>query len=98
MIGYILLRRNGGRVWLCSYLNLRAIAYIGQPSNTRVANKCGLPPSYQHLWALLERFNLKTCSFFTPVSELRMVMHETEEVLGLHHGNLPQGSMWPQRA
>lgn len=54
-----------------------------------VDNKYGIPPSHQHLWAVLECFNPETCTFFIPIGELRMTLHEMEEVSGLQHGGLP---------
>lgn len=61
-----------------------------------VAIKYEISPSYQHLWALLERFNPETCIFFTHVGELGMALHEMEEVSGYIMATFLIRSVYPQ--
>jgi len=43
----------------------------------------GIPQSNQYFYAILERYNPETCTFFTPVREMRLSLHEMYEVSGL---------------
>ena len=45
--------------------------------------------SNHHFFAMLERYNLKTCTFFTQVGEMGFSLHEMYEVLGLANGRHP---------
>jgi len=38
---------------------------------------------------MLEHYNLETCTFFTPVREMRFALHEMYEVSGLAMGDIP---------
>jgi len=38
---------------------------------------------------MLERYNLKTCTFFTPVGEMEFAIHEMYEVSRLAMGDIP---------
>ena len=38
---------------------------------------------------MLERYNLETCTFFSPVGEMRFALYEMYEVSGLVMGNIP---------
>ena len=49
----------------------------------------GIPQSNQYFYAILERYNPKTCMFFTPVGEIRLALHEMYEVSGLVIGDAP---------
>ena len=49
--------------------------YIG-PSGSSY----GIPQSNHHFYAVLEHYNIETCTFFTPVGEMGFSLHE---VLGL---------------
>ena len=40
----------------------------------------GLPQSTQYFYAVLERYNLETCTFFTLVGEMGLALHEMYEV------------------
>jgi len=35
----------------------------------------GIPQSHHHFFAMLERYSLETCTFFTPVGEMKFVLH-----------------------
>jgi len=43
----------------------------------------GIPQSNQYFYAILERYNLKTCTFFTPIGEMGLALHEMYKVSGL---------------
>ena len=38
---------------------------------------------------MLERYNLETCTFFTPVGEMGFALHEMYEISGLAMGDTP---------
>jgi len=58
------------------YTTIRAVQYdISQSSH--------------HFFAMLERYNPKTCTFFTPVKEMGLALHEMYEVSGLVMGDIP---------
>ena len=38
---------------------------------------------------MLERYNPKTCTFFTPVGEMRFALHKMYEVSSLSTGDIP---------
>jgi len=42
----------------------------------------GLPQSSHHFYGVLERYNPLTGTFFTPVGEMRLALHELYEVSG----------------
>ena len=42
-----------------------------------------------HFYAILERYNLETCTFFTPIGEMVLALHEMYEVSGLVIGDVP---------
>ena len=43
--------------------------------------------STQHFYAILERYNPETCTFFTPIVEMGLAFHEMYEVSGLVIGD-----------
>ena len=49
----------------------------------------GIPPSSQNFFGILERYNPLTGTFFTPVGEMGLALHELYEVSGLAMGILP---------
>ena len=57
------------------YHTIRAICY-------------GIAPSLYNIFAILERYNLDTCTFFTRVGEMGFSLHELFEVSGLSMWNL----------
>ena len=40
-------------------------------------------------FAILERYNLETCTFFTPIRKIGLTLHEMYEVSGLMIGDAP---------
>jgi len=54
-----------------------------------------IPQSNHHFYAILERCNPKTCTFFTPVGEMRFALHDMFEVSGLVMGDTPYGEYVP---
>ena len=49
----------------------------------------GIPQSAQHFYAILEWYNPETWTFFTPIGEIRLSLHEMYEVSGLMIGDTP---------
>ena len=49
----------------------------------------GFLQSNHHFYAVLESYNLETCTFFTPVGEMGFALHEMYEVSGLVMGDTP---------
>ena len=49
----------------------------------------GIPQSTQHFYTILERYNPETCTFFTPIGEMGLALHEMYEVSGLMIGDAP---------
>jgi len=49
----------------------------------------GNPQSNQHFYAILERYNLETCTLFTPIREMGFALHEMYETSGLVIGDAP---------
>ena len=45
--------------------------------------------SHYHFFAMLELYNLDTCTFFTPSRELGFALHEMYEVLDHRWGSYP---------
>jgi len=45
--------------------------------------------STQHFYAILERYNSETCTFFTPIGEMGLALHEMYEVSGMVIGDAP---------
>jgi len=45
--------------------------------------------SNHHFFAMLERYNQETCTFFTPFGEMGFALHEMCEVSGLVMGDIP---------
>jgi len=42
----------------------------------------GIPQSIQHFYAILKWYNPETCTFFTPIGEMGLALHEMYEVSG----------------
>jgi len=49
----------------------------------------GIPQSSQNFFGILERYNPLTGTFFTPVGEMGLALHELHEVSGLVTGDMP---------
>ena len=49
----------------------------------------GIPQSNHHFYAVLERNNPETCTFFTPVEEMGFILNEMYEVSGLMMRDIP---------
>ena len=49
----------------------------------------GIPQSTQYFYAILERYNLWTRTFFTPVEKMGLALHEMYVVSGLVIGDAP---------
>ena len=49
----------------------------------------GVPPSSHNFFGVLERYNSLTGTFFTPVGEMGLALHELHEVSGLASGDIP---------
>lgn len=57
--------------------------------------KYGIHQNPSSFYAMLERFNLDSCTFFTPVGELGLEFHEMYAVSGLSWGNIPYEERYP---
>jgi len=42
----------------------------------------GISQSFHHFYGVLKRYNLSTCTFFTPVGEMGLALHELYEFWG----------------
>ena len=60
-----------------------------------IATRHGIDYNYYNFYAILENYNPKTCTFFTPVGELGFALHEMYDVLGLPFGDLPYEEFIP---
>jgi len=49
----------------------------------------GIPQNNHHFYAVLEHYNLETCTFFTSAREIGVALHEMCEISGLAMGNAP---------
>ena len=49
----------------------------------------GILQSSHHFFAMLESYNPKTCTFFTPVGEMGFALHEMYKVSRLVIGDIP---------
>ena len=76
MVGFVLAELGDLLLQVGLYKAVRAI-------------QCGLPQSTQHFYAVLERYNPETCTFFTPLGEMGLALHEMCEVSGLVMGDAP---------
>ena len=47
----------------------------------------GIPQSNQHFYVVLERYNPETCTFFTPIGEMGLSLHEMYKVSRLVIGD-----------
>jgi len=48
-----------------------------------------IPQRSNHFFAMLEGYNPETCTFFNPVGEMGLALHEMYEVSGLVMGDIP---------
>ena len=48
----------------------------------------GITPSHFYFFAMLEEYNLDTCTFFTSIGEMGFALYEMFEVSGLSMGDL----------
>ena len=49
--------------------------------------QCGISQSTQHFYAILERYNPENYTFFTPIREMELTLHEMYKVSGLMIGD-----------
>ena len=49
----------------------------------------GIALSHYNLFEIFEKYNLDTCTFFTPVGEMGFTLYKMFEVLGLFMRDLP---------
>ena len=49
----------------------------------------GIPQSNQHFYAILKRYIPESCTFFAPIGEMGLALHEIYEVSGLVIGDAP---------
>jgi len=61
--------------------------------NTIPAAQYGITQSNLHPFTMLERYNLETCTFFTPIGGIRFTLHEMYEVNGLAMETFPIKNM-----
>ena len=80
LVGFILEDLRDELLQTGLYIAIRAVQY-------------GILHSSHHFFAMLERYNLETCTFFTPVGEMRFALHEIYEVSGLVMGDIPTKNM-----
>jgi len=55
---------------------------------TRSGPCYGIAPSHYNSFAILEKYNPNTCTFFTPVRKMGFALHEMFEVSGQSMGDL----------
>ena len=82
MVGFVLAELGDLLLQAGLYEAVRAVQY-------------GLPQSTQHFYAVLEHYNSETCTFFTPMGETRLALHEMYEVSGLVMGDAPNEEIRP---
>ena len=70
MVGFVLEDLKDELLQTGLYTTVRVVQY-------------GIPQSIHHFFAMLKRYNMKTCTFFIPVGEVGLALHETYEVSGL---------------
>ena len=76
MVGFVFVELKNLLLQAGLYGAVRAIQY-------------GIPQSTQYFYAILEHYNPKTCTFFTPLGEIGLTLHEMYEVSGLVIGDAP---------
>ena len=76
MVGFVLTEFEDSLLEAELYGVVRAVQY-------------GIPQSNQCFYAVLERYNLETCTFFTPIGDMGLILHEMYEVWGLVIGDAP---------
>ena len=70
MVGFVLEDLKDELLQTSLYTAVQAVQYV-------------IPHSSHHFFVMLERFNSETCTFFTPVVEMGLALHEMYEVSGL---------------
>ena len=68
--------------WICSR-RARDSAVVGGVIHSVRAVQYGLPQSSQNFYGVLEHYNPLTGTFFTPVGEMGLALHELYDVSGL---------------
>jgi len=76
MVGFVLVELGDLLLQAGLYGAVRAVQY-------------GIPQSTQIFYTVLERYNPETCTFCTPLGEMRLALHEMYEVSGLVIGDAP---------
>jgi len=76
MVGFVLTELEDSLKQAGMYQAVRVVQY-------------GIPQSSHHFYGILEHYNPWTCTFFTPVGEVGLDLHELYEVLGLVIGDAP---------
>ena len=76
MVGFVLTEIGDFLLQTGLYGAVRAVQY-------------GIPQSTQHFYAVLERYNPETCTFFTPLGEMGLAFHKMYEVSELRDWRCP---------
>ena len=76
MVGFVLIDLGDLLKRVGLYVAVRAVQW-------------GIPPGSHNFFGILERYNSLTGTFFTPVGEMGLAMHELHEVSGLSTGDIP---------
>jgi len=76
MVGFTLAEFEDLLLQAGLYVAIRAVQY-------------GILQSTQYIYAILERYNPETCTFFTSIGEIGLALHEMYEVSGLMIGDAP---------
>ena len=76
MVGFVLTNLEGPLRRVGLYPAVRAVQW-------------GIPMSSHNFFGILERYNPRTGTFFTPVGEMGLALHELYEVSGLASGDIP---------
>ena len=76
MVGFVLVELGTLLQQVGLYHSVRAVQY-------------GLPQSSHNFYGVLEHYNPLTGTFFTPVGEMGLALHELYEVSGLVMGDAP---------
>jgi len=56
----------------------------------------GITPNNYYFFVILEMYNPNTCTFSTPIEDIRFALHEMFEVSGLSIGDLPYEKYIPR--
>ena len=80
MVGFVLAELEGLLDQVRLYQAVRAVQY-------------GIPQSSHNFYGILEHYNPLTGTFFTPVGEMGLALHELYEASGLVMGDAPMKNM-----